>query len=101
MILLQLKKQLEIYEYGVVEHPGYVMTFFLGQVHIKKEGDKFAQQRFNYSLLQRGDHCFMTTSPHLLDTPGEMKVDYIKNHIKLTSVTNDNDHITLIRTYIK
>lgn len=96
MILLDVKKQLEITEWGISEYPGYIVKFMGGQISIKRSGTD-AKQRLNYSLLQRGTDVIMSAAPHLLDTPGELKVEMIKNHIKLTSTTNSDDHITLIK----
>ncbi len=100
MILLDVKKYLEIFDWGIKEFPGYILNFMSGVIDVKI-GDKTHRQRIEYSLLQRGDSCYMTTSPHLLNTPGELKIDMIKNHIKLTSVTNSDDSITLIREVLK
>lgn len=95
-MILDLKRQLEINEYGIAELPGYTLKFMSGQISVKRSGID-AKQRIDYSLLQRGDSCYMTTSPHLLNTPGELKVEIIKNHIKLTSTIDQTDHITLIK----
>ena len=99
-ILLDLKKELEISEFGIVEFPGYSLHFIQGQIALKQAGS-LHKLRYNYHLLQRGEFCYMEIVPQFLNTSGEMKVEFIKNHITLTSVKNPDEKITLVREQIK
>lgn len=101
MILYSLRKYLEGgSEWGIAELPGYILKFSSGHMMVERAGITH-KQKIMYSLLQRGDHCYMTTSPQLLPIPGEMKVDMLRNHIKLESVIDSNIHYTLVREQLK
>lgn len=100
MILLALRRYLERTEWGINELPGYSLKFMEGHISVERAGTNH-KQKIMYSLLQRGDHCYMTTSPQVLPIPGEIKLDMIKNHIKLTSTIKPEVSYTLIREQLK
>ena len=101
----QLKKELEYVEYSVKEFPGYILKFLsYGQIDGQR-GSKFKRQRIHYALFQRytkdGPLIIMTAAPHLLNIPGEAKVELLQNHIIITSMVDPSEKLTLVRLTLK
>jgi len=101
MHLQEVKKYLQIWEWTIDGFPGQMCKFLPNGVIDLYKGSKWNRQLFKYSLFQRGEDVIMKILPPWHQNHGELKVEVVKNHIRLTSLVDSSDVLTLIRLVIK
>lgn len=86
--LTDIHRELQRGEYGCIQYPHVILKFLpSGTLQV------FGEQKFpivhKYTLVHRDDIWIMTTSPHLMNEPAEMRMELMKNHMTLFSNVND------------
>lgn len=101
MHLLKVKKQLMLWEWAIDGFPGQMCKFMPNGTIDLYKGSKFKRQRFTYHLFQRGEDVVMRILPPWHQNHGELKVEEIKNEMKLTSLMDPTDVIKIKRLTVK
>lgn len=97
----QLLKELVNTQYTIVEYPSLLLYFLPTGVLQILGANKQQPIIHRYSLIHNGEDWILSVSPHILNTPSDMKLMIMKNHVTLTSIKDPNEIIHLTRLKVK
>ena len=105
--ILQIKKMINHASYVWEENHGIMIKFLpTGQLMIYGKDPK-QPYRYNYTIYNKvgktsaENKVIMNTSPHIMNTPGDMELLVMKNHITLTSIANPSEICHFSRLNLK